>query len=222
MIPRFSGEIYLPKVDLVFFNPIIQSWVVQSTSRHKINVIPNEKNNSSSIGLSKEEISLMGEDIRFLDETRSDLRKVSRGLFSSFALTLLLLSGVVLAFPKAHYFSQSKLNNSLGNIQAKRALSSALNILNRQIKLDEDVYTNIYESIVLFINYKTGKNIATYSNEEILQSLKNHNLENLIVEFEQILIRTQTNRFTPLKSDDSIKDLDIIKLLLKKADRDWK
>ena len=79
----FFNESIFPKKYDPFFDPIIEQWVLQSTPGLQLHVKPNEKINISSTGLSKEEISLMGKDIRFLNESKPNWRKQNRGFFFS-------------------------------------------------------------------------------------------------------------------------------------------
>jgi hypothetical protein len=44
-------------------------WLTKSTIEHHLKVAPNEKAVISPIGLSKEEVALVGQDIRFIDES---------------------------------------------------------------------------------------------------------------------------------------------------------
>ncbi|SVD59939.1 uncharacterized protein METZ01_LOCUS412793, partial [marine metagenome] len=156
LIPRFAGDIYIPKVEFIYFNPRTEKWMPQYTSKYHLNVAPNEKASVSTLGLSKEEVALMGEDIRFLDESKPKWRDRNRRLFSGTALTLLFLSGVVFVFPNSLSATREKLDRSSGNRQARRALKSALKILDSSGKSPEDIYTHIYKAVVSFINHKIG------------------------------------------------------------------
>ena len=59
------------KFQLNYFDPIKKTWRTISTDLYKIKVVPNLKSSISPIGLSKEEIVLVGKDIRFIDESIS-------------------------------------------------------------------------------------------------------------------------------------------------------
>ena len=74
LIPRFAGDIYIPKIEFIYFDPKTENWINKSTSRYRLNVAPNEKAVVSIIGLSKKEVALMGEDIRFLDGERTAVK----------------------------------------------------------------------------------------------------------------------------------------------------
>ena len=221
LIPRFSGDIYLPKVEFTYFDPQVEKWLTQSTVQYRLNVAPNEKASFSTLGLSKEEVILMGEDIRFIDESRPKWRDQNIGLFSGTALTLLLLSSVVFVFPNALSSTREKLDRSSGNRQARRALQSAFDILDSPGESSKDIYTNIYKAVVSFINNKTGSRKVEYSNRELLNILKTRNLDRICPIFDEILSRSEAVRFAPVSSEKAHKDLQEIKQLLDEVNSAW-
>ena len=175
----------------------------------------------SSIGLSKEEVALVGKDIRFMDESQSKWRDQNSGLLSSTALTLLLLSGIVFAFPHAHSLTQKRMKQTSGGRQARRALKSAVLILDSKSDTPEGIYTHIYKSVVCFMNHKMGLNQVEYSSSEITDILKSRNLSKVGDSIEQILIKGEAVRFAPVSSQDAQNDLQEFKILLKEADDGW-
>ena len=221
LIPRFAGDIFIPKIQLNYFDPKQGKWVTKSTSRHKLNVAPNEKALISSIGLSKEEVELMGEDIRFIDESQPKWRNRNRALVTGTALTLLLLSGMVFAFPHAQNITKQRMEKSSGGWQARRALISAFGILDSAPDSPEEIYTHIYRSIINYINKKNGTKKIEYSTEEIIEIIKSHDGAEVYKEFEQILTRGEAVRFAPVSSQDAQNDVQKIKDLLKKVDHVW-
>ena len=221
LIPRFSGDIYLPQLFFSYFDPKIEQWMSQSTPRYHLHVAPNEKITASSIGLSKEEVILMAEDIRFIDESAPNWRDRNKGLISSSALTFLLLSGMILIFPKTLNFSKKMRNANYGNRQSRRALKSALVILDSNDGSPEEIYSRIYNAIVIFINQKLGYGKVEYSNGEILDLFKNHNLNKICPQLEKILLKIEAERFSPISNQDAEIDLGKIKELFKDAHRGW-
>jgi len=221
LIPRFAGDIFIPKIQLNYFDPKQGKWVTKSTSRHKLNVAPNEKALISSIGLSKEEVELMGEDIRFIDESQPKWRNRNRALVTGTALTFLLLSGMVFAFPHAQNITKQRMEKSSGGWQARRALISAFGILDSAPDSPEEIYTHIYRAIISYINQKNGTKKIEYSTEEIIDIIKSHDGAEVYKEFEQILTRGEAVRFAPVSSQDAQNDVQKIKDLLKKVDHVW-
>ena len=106
--------------------------------------------------------------------------------------------------------------------QVRRALKSALDILDSPDKSPEDIYRRIYKAVVYFINHKTGARVVKYSNSELLHILKTNNNDTIYPKLEKILNRGEAVRFASVSSQDAQTDLKEMKQLLKDADRVWK
>ena len=146
--------------------------MTKSTPRHKLKVSPNEKAAITSIGLSKEEVVLVGEDIRFIDESQPKWRDQNRALVTGTALTLLLLSWMVFAFPYAQSITRQRMEKSAGGWQAKRALNYAFGILDSAPNSPEEIYTQIYRAVISYINKKNGTKRIEYSTGEIIEIIQ--------------------------------------------------
>ena len=156
-----------------------------------------------------------------MDGSKPKWRDRNSGLFSGTALTFLLLSGMVFVFPNVLNSTREKLDRSSGNRQARRALKSALKILDSPGKSPEDIYTQIYKAVVFFMNHKTGSRKVEYSNSELLNILKTKNLDRICPKLDKILSRGEAVRFASISSQDAHTDLKEIKQLLEEANRGW-
>ena len=221
LIPRFSGDIYIPQIQFNYFDPTQAKWLTQSTIRHRLKVSPNEKAAISSIGLSKEEITLVGKDIRFIDESQPKWRDRNRGLVTGTTLSFLFLTGVIFAFPHAHNYTRQRMEKTSGGRQAKRALITAFSILDSASDSPEEIYTHIYKAVISFINHKTGSIRMEYSTGEITEIIKNYDEAEVYKGIEQILTRGEAVRFAPISSQEAQNDLLGIKQFLEKIDGDW-
>ena len=65
LIPRFSGNLDLPSVQFSFFDPDKENWRQIKTRPKAVFVENSETNQNFGTGFTKEEIKLIGEDIRF-------------------------------------------------------------------------------------------------------------------------------------------------------------
>ena len=221
LIPRFAGDIYIPQIQFDYFDPKEAKWMTKSTTRHRLKVSPNEKASSSSFGLSKEEVALVGKDIRFIDESHPKWRDRNSGLVNGTTLSFLLLSGVIFAFPLAHNINRRRMEQSLDRWQARRALKTAFTILDSPSDTPKEIYTHIYKAVISFINQKTGSNRVEYSTGEIIEIIKNYDETKVYKEIEQILIRGEAARFASIATKEAQYDIMKIKKLLEKIDGNW-
>ena len=221
LIPRISGEIYLPKIKFTYFNPKTREWVSKYSEKHKISVSPNAKNLGTTIGLSKEEVMLVSKDIRFLDEKKPKWRKRSKGLVSYSTLLLVCLSLIIYLTPFIISLIYGMNNNSISDRRAKKAIKVANKILNQKLNNSELIYKNINKAIITFINNKTNLERQEYSKKEILDILKKHNAGNLVEKIERIIINGEIVRYASLPPEDIAEDLNEIKILLKEIEDVW-
>ena len=103
----------------------------------------------------------------------------------------------------------------------RRALKSAVLILDSKSDTPEEIYAHIYKSIVCFINHKMGLKQVEYSTGDITDILKSRNLSKVTKSVEQILIRGEMVRCAPISSQNAQNDLLEFKILLKEADDSW-
>ena len=108
-----------------------------------------------------------------------------------------------------------------GGRQAKRALKSAIEILDSGSDSPETIYTHIYKAVITFINMKTGENRAEYSTSDIKEIVDRYPGTGNSKEIEQVLTRGEVVRFSPVSSHDAQSDMLKIKVLLRKIDDDW-
>ncbi len=221
LIPRFAGKIHIPKFDFIFFNPNLKKWDIKSTRDYYLNVSPSEKIQSNSIGLSKEEVVLISEDINFLDESKPRWKNNNIRLFSKTSIMLLILSGIFFMFPTIADYSSKKRGLSHRSRQSRKALKMALDYLDTNSMETEIIQNSIYHAIVIFINGKLGAKQVEYSNEEIITLFKNHGANQVCMDLEKILNVVQLRRFAPENITEDVISHNEIKTILRKADNAW-
>ena len=221
LIPRYPGVIIIPEFQLNYFDTDKQLWLTKSTMPHRLKASPNEKAAISPIGLSKEEVTLVGKDIRFIDESAPKWRKKNRGLITRTSLTLLFLSAMIFAFPRVHHYSRQRMDKTAGGRQAKQALKFATKILKTGSESQEKTYTEIFKAVTTYINMKTGASRVEYSTDEIMKILGMHVQSDKFYEIEDILYRGETIRFSPVSSKGIHADNLKVITLLKQIDENW-
>lgn len=132
-IARAEGEFEIPAVEFSYFDPVRQEYHTLRSKELVMEVTPDEKGTSAEAvvlpgrGLSKEEVKLLGEDIRFIKLGDSQLGKEREPLiFSNLYWTL--LGGIVLLFGVAYLSLRRKIRESqnLVLVRGKRANKVAL------------------------------------------------------------------------------------------------
>ncbi|RKY44285.1 MAG: hypothetical protein DRP88_08485 [Candidatus Neomarinimicrobiota bacterium] len=77
IIPRVAGEYTIPPMRFAYFDPVRKRFVEKLSRSFKLRVLPvSEVASDVYSGFSKDEISLLSEDIRFIDTEIGELRKI--------------------------------------------------------------------------------------------------------------------------------------------------
>ncbi len=99
LIPRVSGSINLPSIQFSFFDPNKKSWRRIKTSSKTIVVENSDMDQNFGTGFTKEEIKLIGEDIRFFKNGSNLSLGGSIIQQNIFSITLYFLSFLFLGVP---------------------------------------------------------------------------------------------------------------------------
>ena len=135
LIPRASGRYQLPRIQLSFLNPKNGSWNKVGTKSISINALQGENNFiSSTKGFTKEEISLLGSDIRYNKTSISNWILRNEPTISIRSLSSHIIAAVLFLLPIPFArFKGNRLNNALKR-QSNKALKKAL----KKLKKSED------------------------------------------------------------------------------------
>ena len=150
LIPRGSGRYQLPRIQLSFLNPKNGSWNKVGAKSISLNVLPGEDDFiSSTKGFTKEEISLLGSDIRYNTTSISNWVLRNEPTISIRSLSSHIIAAILFLLPiPITRFKGHRLNNARKR-QSNKALKKALKNL---IKPEEDPFMQV--SRVLYIYLK--------------------------------------------------------------------
>lgn len=85
IIPRVSGNFSIPVLSFCYFDPATGPYCNITAPSFSITVHPEEEQFMSQVtGLKKEEVSLLGKDIRFISRVNHSWRKIGSSVFSNF------------------------------------------------------------------------------------------------------------------------------------------
>ena len=220
LIPRDARRITLPSVKLTYFDPRDDRWRTKSTQPITLDVTPSDKISSSAPGLTKEEIRLMGEDIRFADQNPPQWRRMDEQLVSGGMVGLVLGSVFFFILPLMVNLGQNHFLSTAGKRQARKALPQALELLQSGDSASA-TYANIQAALNRFLDLKSNQNAVRSAGEIVEQltiHLKSHEELHIIRE---ILERGNAVRFAPVASSAAQEDLSNIKKQLTQLDRRW-
>ncbi len=222
LIPRYSGEIIIPKFELNYFDPIKKIWRTILTDLYKIKVVPNLKSSISPIGLSKEEITLVGKDIRFIDESIPEWKNINSSFINGISLGMLIIIMLIFIFPYSNQYMKQTLEKVADDRKIKGALFTTIKIIKSDSNSPKEKYVKINEAFKSYINIKTKSNRVNYSRNEIISFVNMYTSPQKVKIIENILKEGEEILFSSTVSDsNNVIDKDKIIEIIKEIDANW-
>ena len=214
VIPRQSGRYNLPRVELPFFDPKTTTWKRAKAHSIQILVSPGAIPIGSPEGLTKQEVALLGKDIRYHRTVVPKWNKNKRlpvmaVLFYSLAICGFIFPGMVNTYQKKYF-------EGMDIRQSKNALKNALiSLQNRgEDKFDicvPVIYTYLKEKFYL----QTDKLDPTAVQTVLGEYIPEKEMDELI----QLLYQCDAGRFSPQSADYKSDIIPAVISILKKIDR---
>ena len=148
LIPRKTGRYEIPKMTIPYFNPLTKVWRSVSTKPIEVLVNPDDSIVSGSNGLTKQEVELLGEDIRYI---RADAIKWKLKDNQYLIFGIYLLSLVLLILPSIVFKIKENRLSSEDFRKSKSALRRAYRKLSKK---DNDQFTNSSNAVYGYLKDK--------------------------------------------------------------------
>jgi len=184
LIPRTSGRLRIPALNFVFFDPAGGRYQTSTAQGYAVNVnAVDQADFASSAGFRKEEISLLGSDIRFINRDDPHWRPIGSSVFKRvwFWLFNLIALGLVAGSSGFHWWLEKMAGNSLFS-RRRRALSRAQQLLKEiQTELGQEqtdaVCGKLDRSLRGFISDRLGLAPSGLGPREIQAALEKHRVD---------------------------------------------
>ena len=128
-IPRFAGKFTIPAIEFVFFNPGTRQFETRRTESFSLNVEKGTDDPSSSVvsSFSKENVKMIGKDIRFIKQNKSKLKPKGNSFYGTFEFYAIYILSL-LAFAIFYVLNRKKIkeNANVTLVRNKRANKVAL------------------------------------------------------------------------------------------------
>ncbi|MFI5251811.1 MAG: BatD family protein [Bacteroidota bacterium] len=211
LIPRHPGDLTIASFPFTFFDLDKHSYVTLRSPEYSLKV---ERGNdlaiSASSGLSKEDVKLLGEDIRFIKSGNSSIRKSGSRLAGSPEFYVLTISPFFIFFGFVFYMRRRE--KFLGDVRlvrnrkarkiAQRRLEESKKFLHAQKK--EDFYASISKALWGYASDKLGIPAAELTLEHIQLKLQQRGISaELVSKLGTTIEQCDFARFAP--SQDSQK-----------------
>ena len=209
LIPRSSGALQIPPLPFAFFNPVSKHYQTSTAAGFNVTVKPaDEKLAAQGAGFRKEEISLIGSDIRFIVRDNPNWQRVGTSVLNSYwfwlinSLSLLLIMGSIVF----RWWANKLATNSLF-ARRWRAFNRAqgwIKAAQEQADQSAAVFSSCDRALSGFITDRLGLPNSGIGPKEIQHALQERQVDpELIERVNQVLNELEQRRFLPVEVSES-------------------
>ena len=212
-IPRHAGTYTIPPIEFSYFDLKSQSYKTLKTDAYTLNVAKGEGNSDQVVAnfTSKEDLKVLGQDIRYIKTGETRLTKKDDYFFGSMNYYLWYLIPLVLfiAF-MVIYRKQAMENANVAKVRTKKANKVATKRMKNAGKLlaekkSESFYDEVLKALWGYISDKLSMPVSQLSKDNIEEELQKHQVaDELIKEFINNLNECEFARYAPGNQDEKM------------------
>ena len=207
-IARAEGEYEIAPVEFTYFDPATKRYITLSTARLPINVTPDAGGGAAAqvvTGLSKEDVKLLGQDIRFIKLGRGNLRLQGRPFMGS-VLYFVSLTAIVGLFVAAYVALRKRIRDRQNAVlmRGKRANKVAVQRFRAAAKFMQEenrhaFYEEMLRALWGYMSDKFNIPVANLTKENVREELHKRGVAHeLSQRFSEIISRCDEAQYSPL------------------------
>lgn len=205
-IPRFAGNFTIPAIQFVFFNPGSRQFETRTTEAFDIKVEKGSDDQNSSVvsSFSKENVKMIGKDIRFIKQNKSELKPKGSsfyGTFEFYIIYLLSLAGFAVFFVVNRKKIRENANvvlvrNKRANKVALKRLKEASGFL--KTNKPEQFYEAVIKALWGYLSDKLTIPVADLNREKASEKLLGKGIDQeTVTELMKIIDDCEFARYAP-------------------------
>ena len=212
-IPRHAGVYTIPPIEFSYFDLKSQSYKTLKTDAYTLNVAKGEGNSDQVVAnfTSKEDLKVLGQDIRYIKIGDTHLTKKDDYFFGSISYYLwyIIPLGLFIAFLAINR-KQAMENANVAKVRTKKANKVATKRMKNAGKLlaekkSEAFYDEVLKALWGYISDKLSMPVSQLSKDNIEEKLQKHQVnEELIKEFINNLNECEFARYAPGNQDEKM------------------
>ncbi len=214
--PRFEGDYTVPAIQFTYFNPAAGTYETKSTSEYQLNVKKGSGDQTAKVtgSLRKEDVQLLGQDIRFIEQGDPELELKGYTFFGTL-LFYLLYAGSAFAFLLLFFIYRKKakenanialMRNKKANKVARKRLKAAASFMKQNN--NEAFHESILKAFEGYLSDKLGIPIADLNRESSVAGLQKKNVEQAVIDdFVLVVDQCEFARYAPASGSESRNEL---------------
>lgn len=214
--PRFEGDYTIPSIKFAYFNPSTGNYVTRSTPEYELHVEKGSDEQSATVvsSLRKEDVQLIGQDIRFIKTGKPQLKIIGETFYGSNLFYLIyLISSVLFVVLYLVYRKKARENANIAlmrNKKANRVASKRLKSAATYMKQNnnEAFHEAILKAFQGYLSDKLGIPFAELNRENSVAKLQEKNVEELvIIDLNEVIDQCEFARFAPSEGSEARHEL---------------
>ena len=212
-IPRHAGTYTIPPIEFSYFDLKSQSYKTLKTDAYTLNVAKGEGNSDQVVAnfTSKEDLKVLGQDIRYIKTGDTQLTKKDDYFFGSTSyylwyivpLTLFIALMVINRKQAMENANVAKVRTKKANKVATKRMKNAGKLLAE--KKSEAFYDEVLKALWGYISDKLSMPVSQLSKDNIEEELQKHQVaDELIKEFINNLNECEFARYAPGNQDEKM------------------
>lgn len=195
LIPRRAGRYFLPEVKLPYFDPKSVRWETASALVEPLTVVAGETPFGGGEGLTKEEIALLSQDIRYIRAKPVRLMPLDRPVIPT-AFWLLNVAGLMMfAGPGVVSFVRSSREARRDSVRVRGALKRARKGL--KTVRDPRAFGQVSRIVFVYLSHRLGVSPSGLDAREVRRLLNGNVSEGLVERLTGILAICDEARYAP-------------------------
>jgi len=215
-IPRYAGNFTIPAIQFVFFNPSTRQFVTKSTEAFKIRIEKGKDDANSGVvnSYSKEDVKMIGKDIRYIKQNKSVLKPKGSSFYGTFEFYSIFIVCII-GFTVFYVLNLKKINESknVALVKNKRANKVALKRLKEASGfLKNNQAEKFYEAVIKalwgYLSDKLSIPVADLNRDKASGSLLEKGMEpDVIAELMKIIDDCEFARYAPAAFSGTMKEI---------------
>ncbi|HEX9970623.1 MAG TPA: BatD family protein, partial [bacterium] len=209
LIPRYPGVQKIKPVLFSYFDIANKKYRILSTPEIVIDVAKgSDEFMTVTSGLSKEEVKLLGKDIRFIQLSNTEFSKIGSYLYKKSYFILLLIFPILAVLASYGYRRHlDKLSGNIAYARSRQANQLAMKKLHKAKKLlaetrQKEFYAETANSLMGFLGDKFNISSAGIITDQVEEVMKSKNIpEDVIRQYLSCLQVCDYQRFAPSNSN---------------------
>ena len=214
--PRFEGDYTIPAIRFAYFNPATEKYETKTTQKYTLHVTKGSEEQSTTVisSLRKEDVRLIGKDIRFIKQGNPQLNVKGHTFFGTIEFYLIyLISALLFLVIFIVYRKKAKENanialvrNKKANSVAKKRLKAAAGFMKQNN--DEAFHDEILKAFTGYLSDKLGIPVAELNRESAVAKLQERNVtEDVINDYTEVVEQCEFARFAPAGGSEARHEL---------------